>query len=68
MQEKLQDVTDYISEANKQLNNKESYKEILNDLNKTIKKQVNEKIKPLNFARFFNEKKFKDQESKIPEF
>ena len=62
------EVNDYISEANKQLNNKESYKEIPNDLTKTNKKKVNEKFNLLKFARLFDEKKFKNQESKTPEF
>ena len=48
------DVDDYISEANQQLNNKEFYKEVLNDPTELNRKKVNNAIKERKYARLLD--------------
>ena len=50
------DVDNYVNEANWQLNNKEFYKEIPNDLTQSNRKKVNHPIKELKSARILDEK------------
>ena len=48
------DVDDYISEVNQQLNNKEFYKEVLNDPTELNRKKVNNAIKERKYARLLD--------------
>ena len=50
------DVGDYINEANLQLNNKEFYKEILNDPTELNRKKAENAIKELKSARLPHKK------------
>ena len=57
------DVDNYVNEANWQLNNKEFYKEIPNDLTQSNRKKVNHPIKELKSARILDEKNDKVESS-----
>ena len=67
----VDDVADYIAEANLELNSKKFYKEIPNDPTELSRKKFNNVIKELKSARLLNEKittKLDIQEAKIQAF
>ena len=63
------DGDDYINEVNRQLNNKEFYKEVQNDPTELNRKKINNAIKELKSARLLDQKvatKLGVQEARTP--